>query len=126
MLWLCRSLDDRKLAGVIDTQASMTDRLTLGYRRAVANTATPIGPAGTEMRGHEYHYSRVEAPGSALALTGRDGPSQAGVASPRLLASYLHVHLGARPDLAEQFVRTCATGIDSAGPSHALRLPYMS
>jgi cobyrinic acid a,c-diamide synthase len=126
LLWLCRSLDDRKLAGVIDADAVMTERLTLGYRQAVARTATPIGPVGTEVRGHEYHYSRLETPGSALALTGREGPSHAGFAGPRLLASYLHVHLGARPDLAEQFVRTCAPGISSSGGNHALRLPYMS
>ena len=126
LLWLCRSLDDRKLAGVIDTQAVMTERLTLGYRQAVAQTDTPIGPAGTQVRGHEYHYSRVETPGSALALTGRDGASQAGFARQRLLASYLHVHLGARPDLAEYFVRTCSSGIGSSGAGHALRMPYMS
>ncbi|HWE69317.1 MAG TPA: cobyrinate a,c-diamide synthase [Acidimicrobiales bacterium] len=126
LLWLCRRLDDRKLAGVIDTEAVMTERLTLGYRQAVARTATPIGPAGTEVRGHEYHYSRVETPGSALAMTGREGPSQAGFASPRLLASYLHVHLGARPDLAEHFVRTCGREAGSTGGGHALRLPYMS
>ena len=126
LLWLCRSLDDRKLAGVIDAEALMSERLTLGYRQAVARTDTPIGPVGTEVRGHEYHYSRVETPGSALALTGREGPSQAGFASDRLLASYLHVHLGARPDLAEQFVRTCTSGFSSSGNGHALRLPYLS
>jgi cobyrinic acid a,c-diamide synthase len=121
LLWLCHRLDDRKLAGVIDTEAVMTERLTLGYRQAVARTATPIGPAGTEVRGHEYHYSMVETPGSALALTGRDGSSRAGFASERLLASYLHVHLGARPDLAEHFVRTCGPGVSSSGGG----LPYV-
>jgi cobyrinic acid a,c-diamide synthase len=125
LLWLCLRLDDRKLAGVIDTQAVMSERLTLGYRQAVANTAMPIGPAGTELRGHEYHYSMVETPGTALALTGRDGRSRAGFANRRLLASYLHLHLGARPDLAAYFVRTCTPGIGSSGGHHALRLPYM-
>jgi cobyrinic acid a,c-diamide synthase len=122
LLWLCRSLDDRLLAGVIDAKAVMTERLNLGYRRAVSNADAPIGPAGTEVRGHEYHYSEVQPAGSALTLVGREGSSDAGFATDRLFASYLHVHLGARPDLAEGFLRTCST----VGPAgHVAAMPYV-
>ncbi|MHB1709872.1 MAG: cobyrinate a,c-diamide synthase [Acidimicrobiales bacterium] len=107
LMWLCRSLDDRDLAGVIEATAVMTGKLTLGYRQAVTRSDSPIGPAGTRMRGHEYHYSTVEPAGSALTLAGRDGTSSAGFATEKLFASYLHVHLGARPDLAEAFVGSC-------------------
>jgi cobyrinic acid a,c-diamide synthase len=124
LLWLCRSLDDRALAGVIDAKATMTERLTLGYRRAVAHTPTPIGPAGTEVRGHEFHYSSVDPDGHALTLSGRQGSSDAGFATDRLLASYLHVHLGSRPDLAEAFVGTCV-GPPRGHHAHALHLPYI-
>jgi len=107
LLWLARSLDGHAMAGVIDAEGAMTDRLSLGYRTAQALVDTPIGPVGTELRGHEFHYSAVSPAGAALHLEGRFGAGEAGHASPTLLASYLHVHLGADPTPAERFVETC-------------------
>jgi cobyrinic acid a,c-diamide synthase len=108
LLWLARALDGRPMAGVLDADATMTDRLTLGYRTARTCAVSPLGPDGVELRGHEFHYSTIEPAGDALDLEGRFGAGRAGFATPRLLASYLHVHLGARPDLAEAFVRAAA------------------
>lgn len=105
LLWLAASLDGHPMVGAVDADAVMTDRLTLGYRSAVVQTATPLGPAGTEVRGHEFHYTATEPVGGALELTGRTGTSTGGFASERLFASYLHVHLGGRPDLAEAFLK---------------------
>ncbi len=105
LLWLARSLDGEELAGVVDAEARMTDRLTLGYRRAVADVDHPLAGVGTELRGHEFHYSTVEPVGDALALHGRGGSCRGGFASPRLLASYLHLHLGGDPSPASRFVR---------------------
>ena len=76
---------------------------------------TPLGPAGTELRGHEFHYSAVEPAGDLFAFTGRHGRSAGGFGGPRLVASYLHTHLAARPDVAQAFVRSCS----------ALCLPYL-
>ena len=108
LLWLARRLDDHPMAGVVDAEARMTDRLTLGYRTAVTSTASPLGPAGTSLRGHEFHYSTIDPAGDALALEGRFGRGPGGFATPRLLASYLHVHLGAAPGVAEALVRTAS------------------
>lgn len=105
LLWLSTRLDGHDLAGLVEVEAAMTRRLTLGYRRAVATTPSPLGPAGTELRGHEFHYSSVEPAGDALVLHGRNGSAPGGFATPRLLASYLHVHLGGDPAPAEAFVR---------------------
>lgn len=123
LLWLGQGLDGRPLAGVVDTHAAMGDRVTLGYREATTRVDSPLGPAGTTLRGHEFHYSSVEPAGDALLLTGRHGSSRAGFAGERLLASYLHLHLGARPDIAEQVVRAC-TGWQQR-PESALRAPYV-
>ena len=68
LLWLGARLDDHSLCGVIDAEGHMTDQLTLGYRTATFQAATPLGPAGTVARGHEFHYSTVDPPGRALAL----------------------------------------------------------
>ena len=66
-------LDGRPMAGVVAGQAVMTDRLTLGYRHAVTTTESPIGPAGTRIRGHEFHYSTLAPAGQALQLSSQWG-----------------------------------------------------
>ncbi len=108
LLWLADALDDVPMAGVVATAAAMTSRLALGYRTATAQVASPLGPAGLQLRGHEFHYSAAEPAGTALALDGRTGPSLGGFATPTLLASYLHLHLGSSPHLATAFVTACA------------------
>jgi cobyrinic acid a,c-diamide synthase len=111
LLWLSRALDGHELCGAIDAEGHMSDRLTLGYRRARAGVDTPVAPAGTELRGHEFHYSSLEPAGDALTMVGRNGEQRAGFASRRLLASYLHLHLAADPRMAERFVATAATPV---------------
>lgn len=113
LLWLADSLDGHRLAGVLPgptdgVHGHMTDRLSLGYRTASTRRTSPFGAAGLSLRGHEFHYSTIEPTGDALELTGRTGTSLGGFATPTLLASYLHVHLAGRPDLAEAFVRAAA------------------
>jgi cobyrinic acid a,c-diamide synthase len=106
LLWLGQQLDEHRLCGVVNSDAHMTGRLTLGYRTATFRTATPFGPAGTMVRGHEFHYSTLEPPGDALTLVGSTGTSHGGWASPHLLASYLHLHLAGAPHLATELVKT--------------------
>jgi cobyrinic acid a,c-diamide synthase len=108
LLWLARSLDGRPLCGAIAADAVMTDRLTLGYRRATPMVENPVVPAGHELRGHEFHYSKLDPPGAALSLAGRTGTERAGYASPTLLATYLPVHLGADPAPARRFIAAAA------------------
>ena len=107
LLWLARSLDGHQLGGVVGADARMTERLTLGYRRARLRVTSPLGPAGTELRGHEFHYSELDPPGDAMEWSGRTGQGRAGFAGPTLVASYVHVHMGADPALAERFTSAC-------------------
>jgi len=104
LLWLARSLDGRALCGAVPADATMGDRVAVGYRSAVALRDSPIAKVGEALRGHEHHYSTLDPEGDALALTGRAGSSVGGWASPTLLASYLHLHLGSDPRPAERFV----------------------
>src|SRR3546814_7587965 len=90
LLYLCRSLDGTPMVGAVPADARMTDRLTLGYRNAVSTTSSPIGPAGTRFRGHEFRYCEVTPPGEALVLSNRWGQSTAGHRSASLLASFAH------------------------------------
>ena len=55
LLYLARTLDDRPMCGVLDVRATMTPKLTLGYRQAVAVTDSVLARAGDVVRGHEFH-----------------------------------------------------------------------
>ncbi len=105
LLWLAQTLDERPMAGVVPTHGRMTERLTLGYRHARTAAVSPLGPSGLELRGHEFHYSAVSPPGPALVNVNSAGPAISGWAHADLLASYLHLHLGATPEIAAAFVR---------------------
>jgi cobyrinic acid a,c-diamide synthase len=109
LLWLAESLDGHRLAGVVAAAATMTTRLTLGYRTAHVRTANPVVAAGTTLRGHEFHYSQLEPPGDALDLANHREAWREGHASPSLLATYLHLHLGADAGPAERFVWSAAS-----------------
>lgn len=107
LLWLARELDGHAMAGVVPAVARMTDRLTLGYRDATTRVDTPVGPAGTAFTGHEFHYSRLEPGGDALALASRFGRGREGFATPRLLATYVHHHPGGDPAAVTAFLAAC-------------------
>ena len=108
LLWMGRHLDRHPLCGVIEISARMTGRLTLGYRTATFRRSSPLGPAGTVVRGHEFHYSAVEPAGDALCLTGHAGTTTAGWAWPTFLGSYLHLHLAGAPELATSLVHAAS------------------
>lgn len=114
LLWLGEQLDGHRLCGAIATTGRLTERLTLGYRTATFRSTTPLGPEGSVVRGHEFHYSSVEPPGDALSIvaatgaTGTTGTTHGGWATPTLMASYLHLHLAGAPHLATEFVRRAA------------------
>jgi cobyrinic acid a,c-diamide synthase len=102
LLYLCRELDGHEMCGAIPARATMTRRLTLGYREAVAVNSTPWLDAGTELRGHEFHYSQVEPdgePSPAWRLSARGKERFEGWAAGAVQASYLHVHWAAHPEL---------------------------
>lgn len=113
LIWLAERLDERAMAGVVATTATMTDRLTLGYRRVQTSCPSPIGPSGTRLRGHEFHYSRVDPAGQPLAAVEPDGAPVGAWTDRTRFASYLHVHLGGTPSVAAEFVR-CAARLDGA------------
>jgi cobyrinic acid a,c-diamide synthase len=96
LLYLCRDLDGLPMAGVLDAQATMTDRLTLGYRDAMSAVDSAFGSAGMRVRGHEFHRTTV-TPRSGVSPAWRWEDGHAGTEghvtrSGRVHASYLHTH----------------------------------
>ena len=52
------------MAGLLDVSTSFAKRkLHLGYREARLAASSCLGPAGTRLRGHEFHYASVTDPG---------------------------------------------------------------
>ena len=115
LLWLSQSLDGHRLCGAIPATATLGSRVTVGYRTATVRHSSPIGRAGDVLRGHEHHYSSIEPSGAALSLVGRAGTRLEGWASPTLIATYLHLHLGGDPTSAERFMACAASA--ALGPS---------
>lgn len=108
LLLLCRRLQGTPMAGVVPADAAMSSRLTLGYRDVEVRQDTPIGPAGTAWRGHEFHFSTLEPGGEALKLTSRWGEGLEGWSSPTMLATYVHHHPGGDPSRVNAFAAACA------------------
>lgn len=111
LLYLCRELDGMPMCGVIDATARMSERLTLGYRDAVALGDSVLAPAGTRMRGHEFHRTVVEPGAGAAPAWGVRAPELRveGFVQQGVHASYLHTHWASEPGAARRFVERCRT-----------------
>ncbi|MFJ9816513.1 cobyrinate a,c-diamide synthase [Streptomyces sp. NPDC101151] len=111
LLYLCRELDGRPMCGVLDATARMTERLTLGYRDAVAVGDSALAVAGTRMRGHEFHRTVVEPDAGAAPAWGLTAPVRRveGFVQQGVHASYLHTHWASEPGVARRFVERCRT-----------------
>ena len=102
------------MAGVFPVTARMQKkRASLGYREVRLEQDCFFGPAGTVLRGHEFHYSvigempdhiaRIYAVNSSV--NGID--SREGYRYKNVLGGYLHLHFGFNPRMAGEFVRAC-------------------
>jgi cobyrinic acid a,c-diamide synthase len=111
LLYLARELDGRPMCGVIDAVARMDERLTLGYRDAVAVSDSVLAAAGTRMRGHEFHRTVVEPGSGAAPAWGVRAPERRveGFVQHGVHASYLHTHWASEPGVARRFVERCLT-----------------
>ncbi|WP_406348812.1 cobyrinate a,c-diamide synthase [Streptomyces sp. NBC_00144] len=110
LLYLSRSLDGHPMCGVLDAEARMSERLTLGYRDAVAVSDSSLAQAGTRLRAHEFHRTVLEPGAGATPAWGVHQPERRveGFVQQGVHASYLHTHWAAQPAVARRFVDRCA------------------
>ena len=98
---LGRSLTDadgtpHAMAGLLGVETSFARRsLHLGYRRAETLATGSLGPAGTHLRGHEFHYASVTGLGGDEPFaTVRDAygspPEPAGSRRGQVTGSFFH------------------------------------
>ncbi|MCT4354991.1 cobyrinate a,c-diamide synthase [Streptomyces sp. Je 1-79] len=112
LLYLARSLDGTPMCGVLDADARMSERLTLGYRDAVAVSDSSLAAAGARMRGHEFHRTVIEPGAGMQAAWGLRQPERRmeGFVQQGVHASYVHTHWAGAPEAAVRFVEHCANG----------------
>ncbi|HEV2130860.1 MAG TPA: cobyrinate a,c-diamide synthase [Longimicrobiaceae bacterium] len=112
LMYLSQALVDARgtrhiMVGLVPATSLMRERVTLGYREVEALRDSPIARAGQRVRGHEFHYSVLDTPPATPAYRRVGGEEVEGiVAGPcgNVLASYIHVHFGTDPHLAERLV----------------------
>lgn len=113
LTYLMTDLDGHPMCEVLSGSARFTDRLTLGYRDAVAMADSTSYAAGERAVGHEFHRTTVDfahpyppawAYRSGAGTTVHDGAVHGGVH-----ASYLHTHPAAQATAVRRFVTHAAT-----------------
>jgi len=107
LLYLARSLDGHPMCGVLDATATMTGRLTIGYRDAVAAATSPLARAGTSVHGHEFHRTTVtaadpDAQAAAWHWQQAEAAVTEGFVHGQVHASYLHTHWNGVPGAADR------------------------
>ena len=117
LLYLAEALEDEAgrlhpMVGLLPTIGRMVPkRLTLGYAEVEVTRETPLGPAGTMARGHEFHASRIDpvpewVPRAYTVQMSRGGtPRAEGYLIGAALMSYVHLHFGSNPVLVDHLVR---------------------
>jgi cobyrinic acid a,c-diamide synthase len=103
LLYLARTLDGRPMCGVLDLHATMTPKLTLGYRDAVAVHDSVLAQAGDRVRGHEFHRTTVVPPSGARAAWRFGSGELEGHVTASGVASFLHTHWAGHPAAAARF-----------------------
>ncbi|HDH05841.1 MAG TPA: cobyrinate a,c-diamide synthase [Nitrospirae bacterium] len=120
------------MAGVFPFETKMTKgRARLGYREAVLQENSILGKRGGAIRGHEFHYSEINPPLPPFSKGGMGGfesterraqtnnsmsenysvkngsgekVQDEGYRVKNTLGSYIHIHFGSNPSIAEEFV----------------------
>ena len=114
-LYLHETLEDEEgrpwpMAGVIPATAVRGDRLRrFGYVTLTAREGGLLGPAGTRLPAHEFHYWESGAPGASFR--GEKPRSERGWDcawhTETLYAGFPHFHLCGAPEAAARFVAKC-------------------
>ena len=111
-----------QMAGLIPIDIALeAGTLHSGYRDLSIATASMLGPAGTRLRGHEFHFSRLLSGGDCLnpAYTMHDCDGEPlgceGWTDPLMLASFIHLHFGQEQELAGRLVAAARESLERRG-----------
>jgi cobyrinic acid a,c-diamide synthase len=120
-MYLCRELEDtagvvHPMCGCFPFRSRMHSGLTaLGYREVQLTADTLLGEKGAILRGHEFHYSDLSDASAAASVDTVYGVgthkgerrTAEGYHLEQTLGSYIHLHLGSRPESARALADAC-------------------
>jgi cobyrinic acid a,c-diamide synthase len=98
------------MVGALPLAMQMTEKLVqFGYVTVEFTENCLLGRKGTVVRGHSFHYSRIESRGEVrtsyhvqYSMSGKE--EMEGFRQGNVLASYIHLHFRANPAVAENLV----------------------
>jgi cobyrinic acid a,c-diamide synthase len=91
--------------------------LHTGYRELRIASDGILGDAGATLRGHEFHFARLvaglQAGAHAYSVHDVEGEPLGceGWSTPTMLASFVHLHFGQEPRLAERLIAAARAGV---------------
>lgn len=129
LMYLAQAIRDlagrrHAMVGVLSAEAVMRKQgMTLGYRTLRLTQPCLLGPEGTVLRGHEFHYSQLEPTGElqyVCALSDAEGKpvGSDGVMRRNTLALYSHQHFASCPEVVGHLLeaaRRARRDVASAG-----------
>jgi cobyrinic acid a,c-diamide synthase len=126
LMYLTEAIEDQQgashaMVGALPGRSVMTPRLALGYHEVECIAGNWLFRQGETLRAHEFHYSIWHGrPAGARPLyrpvhAVRSPWPVEGVCDRNLVASYLHLHFLARPELALRFVAAAAGYVPDLG-----------
>lgn len=105
------------MVGVMPGSCRMLGRFkTLGYAEVTLKQDSLWGPIGTQLRGHEFHYSELTDPSSPgpewktvydVSFKRRKEPIPEGYQTVNILLSYVHLHLASNMEAISNFADLC-------------------
>lgn len=117
LMYLCEKIIDFSgqawpMVEILTTTAIMGQKLTLGYRHAIALQKQGFISQNQTVWGHEFHRSSLthSSPKPLFQTQGyllQDPINQEGWTKPNLHASYLHLHFESDPKLVQNFLQAC-------------------
>ncbi|MCP4717354.1 MAG: cobyrinic acid a,c-diamide synthase, partial [Deltaproteobacteria bacterium] len=122
LMYLGTALTDRdghshSMTGIIPIKTRcLTKFKRLGYTEVNMQSNTLWGPAGTTLRGHEFHYSEIISDeldarnwkrGYNVAMRRDADKHTEGYTKGNILGSYIHLHWAANPTAVKHFITRC-------------------
>src|SRR5829696_1958562 len=110
--------------GLIPVWTTMTQASPrIAYVAGTLAAPSSLGTAGTPLRGHVFHRSALDRPlpaeTAAFQLTEPEVSSE-GYVRGNLVASYVHLHFGAVPEIAANWLECCRSWVRQVGSTGAL------
>jgi len=97
------------MVSVFPVKAHMQkNRTSLGYRQITTCAHSCFGPAGTILRGHEFHYSTIDTmPDHINRIYQVNNDTLEGYSHKNVLGGYMHIHFGYCPQMVTKFINHC-------------------